>query len=1480
MLDPTNNRHNSSAGNNSSNNDLDPQQLNDGLLQQSDEHFNESGGGSSSNNPNNANVMEVEDPGLVFAAEALCDDLLTCKTDVLRHFARSRGAKSNAKANMVSELIEIASKTVTSPSHRSVARRILGTEIELPKTEGVRSAWTNETLEASMLEEAAAKKAAFSNQNYGASLRATSVRVSPISQRLLRALQDDFVAVSHAAVRGVHREYVESAKQIIERHEAQLSSLVAVFSTMLWNRIEHADVQDFMSSADIAARSVFLGLARPTIEGNIAVNNNSNNTNNTAGAAALTTQSAPASSSSSASVGGAAAAAGDVFANSSLTTTSSNSSATSNPALVGTVGGSSSTSSSNSGSAHTASLDRLMSMLDNVVSEVEMRQAFMSETPRHHNLDTRETFRRSVQAFKLRQITLKRDAVAVRRALSDIPPWATELARQFEVWETLVRSDIEDLRRAPAELFDLILVNVAASVASDKLHHEDDAVAAAGGGGGAAAGGRMSRNGAAGKMSSSTDSSSAGVFASAGGTSNSTVPGYYRQALKDAIIDFAADEGAADGIILKLNAYAAGKAQLAVNRPVIKQSLFHSVHVMLHGMVTDDVSEPPFERVALILMEFTRTVHRSERVASVFQLLVQLTESMHFHLRFAQVYHRLNEADKILIRRGDRTLVAPLRNFEQQQSVSPVPVSGVAFFTIVMLYFCIRAPMSAVGANNMMNTNNNNNNNAAGQQVSTILPIASRLESCAGIDELALVTLTMLKAHTVRSLPLSHPPRMTYTSWIDSATTATTTATAGAGGTAADGSGASGGGKAPTSLFGDASSSAAAAVSAAGGDNGASSSVYRLLPSDAVKSPTSNLMLTSRAPIIRALDAISRVPWRVNKMMLHVQEAILQEGYAFGKIRASFYPLSYARLQSGEITVGSPYSSANKHRNTTNSSGAFDASGQNESKNSDGSAFQEEEGGNDSNNSSESASFESNNNNSNNNHNNNINTAGGGAPPRSTGIRKLHSHRLYKKYIDEQNRNWRELLDTRSPRIHHIQALRQARALVNVARIYFPNNMDFRGRMYPMPGRLNHTGSDPFRATLEFAEPKPLGATGLYWLKVHLANKMGQTKISFADRVRWVDDHITDVVQSAESPLSGDRWWQEGDEPFQALTACKELSDALRCSQGPQNFQSRLPVAVDGSYNGLQHYSAIGRDAAGGALVNLTPQPLPSDAYTGILKEMMKSIVADAVGKDNATAQRCIGSGRGLDKNHVRRKTIKQSIMTQVYGVTDYGMAEQILTQLVNQNKAHGLWTANEMSEMSAYLRDKVNEALGETFKQTQQCRAWLAQVTQLIWKCQPAELRNAFSWTTPLGLIVRQPYRRGIETNVFTPVGFTRIKGSPLEPASPKQLSALAPNVIHSLDATHLAMTALEMQNLGMSMMAVHDSFWTYACDLPVLSKVLREQFVELYSNFDPLLELKQQWEELFFLDLRRHSVTLPDPPQRGTLDLQEVLKSPYFFS
>jgi DNA-directed RNA polymerase len=60
--------------------------------------------------------------------------------------------------------------------------------------------------------------------------------------------------------------------------------------------------------------------------------------------------------------------------------------------------------------------------------------------------------------------------------------------------------------------------------------------------------------------------------------------------------------------------------------------------------------------------------------------------------------------------------------------------------------------------------------------------------------------------------------------------------------------------------------------------------------------------------------------------------------------------------------------------------------------------------------------------------------------------------------------------------------------------IYFPHNVDFRGRAYPLPPHLNHMGNDLCRGLLKFQERKPLGERGLWWLKVQISNLAGNDK--------------------------------------------------------------------------------------------------------------------------------------------------------------------------------------------------------------------------------------------------------------------------------------------------------------------------------------------------------------------------------------------------
>jgi DNA-directed RNA polymerase len=150
--------------------------------------------------------------------------------------------------------------------------------------------------------------------------------------------------------------------------------------------------------------------------------------------------------------------------------------------------------------------------------------------------------------------------------------------------------------------------------------------------------------------------------------------------------------------------------------------------------------------------------------------------------------------------------------------------------------------------------------------------------------------------------------------------------------------------------------------------------------------------------------------------------------------------------------------------------------------------------------------------------------------------------------------------------------LEVARAFMG-ERMFFPHNMDFRGRAYPIPPHLNHLGDDLCRGLLLFDDAKPLGARGLRWLQIHLANLHGFDKANFHDRQLFAEQHEKQIRASAANPLGeseDEQWWRKADDPWQCLATCIELQQAYDHPEGPEAYESRLPVHQDGTCNGLQ----------------------------------------------------------------------------------------------------------------------------------------------------------------------------------------------------------------------------------------------------------------------------------------------------------------------
>ena len=91
-----------------------------------------------------------------------------------------------------------------------------------------------------------------------------------------------------------------------------------------------------------------------------------------------------------------------------------------------------------------------------------------------------------------------------------------------------------------------------------------------------------------------------------------------------------------------------------------------------------------------------------------------------------------------------------------------------------------------------------------------------------------------------------------------------------------------------------------------------------------------------------------------------------------------------------------------------------------------------------------------------------------------------------------------------------------------------------------------------------------------------------------------------EIIGGAPREGSESGWWLQGEEPWQVLATCMELSAALR-SPDPYSYMSRLPVHQDGTCNGLQHYAALGGDRFGARQVNLEPADRPQVRFVVIL---------------------------------------------------------------------------------------------------------------------------------------------------------------------------------------------------------------------------------------------------------------------------------------
>ena len=429
-----------------------------------------------------------------------------------------------------------------------------------------------------------------------------------------------------------------------------------------------------------------------------------------------------------------------------------------------------------------------------------------------------------------------------------------------------------------------------------------------------------------------------------------------------------------------------------------------------------------------------------------------------------------------------------------------------------------------------------------------------------------------------------------------------------------------------------------------------------------------------------------------------------------------------------------------------------------------------------------------------------------------------------------------------------IQGHKLAKELRTWDKLYFAYTCDFRGRIYCTTSGLTPQGADTAKGLLRFAKEVVLGVSGVKWLAIQGANTFGEDKLTYTDRVQWIKDHEPYIRQAVEDPVSHRDFWGAADKPYQFLAFC---FDWAKCDYGRDTkATSQIPVGLDGSCNGLQHFSAMLRDKVGAKATNLVPTDLPQDIYQEVADVTTKALKLKQ-GDELADVWLRVG---------VDRKCAKRPVMTLPYGATQQSARTYIMEYVDDNWHKFGL-PDDRKWECAKYLTPILWASIGEVVIAARETMAWMRKQVG----------KDYANWITPIGFPVYQMYKKVKLQRVTTQLDGSlclRIYDADNDgiPASTAQKNGISPNFIHSVDSTHMVLTinGTELEAYAM----IHDDYGTHAGNTQHLFERIRRSFKYLYTNFKPL----EEWAD----QVGANKVTMP---KEGLYDINQIMQADYFF-
>ena len=414
---------------------------------------------------------------------------------------------------------------------------------------------------------------------------------------------------------------------------------------------------------------------------------------------------------------------------------------------------------------------------------------------------------------------------------------------------------------------------------------------------------------------------------------------------------------------------------------------------------------------------------------------------------------------------------------------------------------------------------------------------------------------------------------------------------------------------------------------------------------------------------------------------------------------------------------------------------------------------------------------------------------------------------------------------------------------------YFPHNVDYRGRVYPLPSFVNPQSDDLGRSLLLFAKGEQIvDEEDFEWILIAGANAFG-AKGTFEERVAWAKSRESCILASADDPI-GEQWWTEASDPWNMLAFCFEYK---KWKDEGYGYTSYFPVHQDASNNGIQLMSMLLRDEESARQVNLC-----ADAPLGDMYQQVADNVTEILKKDRSKD----ALAAGWYRFGVNRKFAKPIVMARPYGARCYNSVDVLMPVYEDMvEKSYRPFEKGENLTAIGYLAKLINKEVDKLLPKHMALMGWLKDLYK----------DGALEWTTPYGYSVKSVIYRYKKVEFMTAVNglLDKCYIKKEEGVDKKRIRrAFIANYIHSLDASVVHKVADQME---FDMGFVHDSFCSHAPNVKAMKRLLLKTYNEYFSR-DLLDELSK--EVAITQDTEVHS-----RPQLGTYDVSQIHRCSYVF-